>query len=83
MAPYPFRLAPLEDFDPLVDLGDDSRQDSWTGSRLFEINIWVWRYGRAFPRTISVKDAEEMRRERVRESRRRGVETLKAVAAAK
>jgi hypothetical protein len=31
----------------------------------------------AFPRTISDEDAEEMRRERVRESRRRGAETLK------
>ena len=64
----------------------DSRQDSGTGSRLFEVNVWMWRYGRAFPRKISVKDAEEMRRERVRESRRRGAETLKrrrlAVAAA-
>jgi hypothetical protein len=55
----------------------DSRQDSGTGSGLFEVNIWMWRYGRAFPRTISIKDAEEMRRERVRESRRRGAETLK------
>jgi hypothetical protein len=32
----------------------DSRQDSGTGSRLFEVNIWMWRYVRAFPRTISV-----------------------------
>jgi hypothetical protein len=48
--------------------------------------IRMWRYARAFPRTISVKVAEETRRERVRESRRRGAETLKrrrlAVAAA-
>jgi hypothetical protein len=55
----------------------DSRQDSGTGSRLFEVNIWMWRYGRAFPRKISVEDADEMRRERVRDSRRRGAETLK------
>ncbi len=41
----------------------DSRQESGTGSRLFEVNIWMQRYGRAFPRTISVKDAEEMRRD--------------------
>jgi hypothetical protein len=44
----------------------DSRQDSGTSSRLFEVNAWMWRYGRAFPRKISVKDSEEMRRERVR-----------------
>ena len=55
----------------------DSRPDSGTGSRHFEVNMWMWRYGRAFPRKISVEDAEEMRRKRVQESRRRGAETLK------
>ena len=55
----------------------DSRHDSGTGSRLFEVNIWMWRYGRAFPRKISVEDADEMLRKRVQESRRRGAETLK------
>ena len=55
----------------------DSRQDSGTGSRLFEVNIWMWRYGRSFPRKVPVMDAVEMRRERVRESRRRGAATLK------
>ena len=34
----------------------DSRHDSGTGSQLFEVNIWMWRYGRAFPRKISVED---------------------------
>jgi hypothetical protein len=55
----------------------DSRPNSGTGSRLFEVNIWMWRYGRAFPRKISVKDAEKMLQSRVSESRRRGAETLK------
>ncbi len=55
----------------------DSRLNSGTGSRLFQVNIWMWRYGRAFPRKISVKDAEEMRRASVLESRRRGADTLK------
>jgi hypothetical protein len=45
--------------------------------RLGEVNIWMLRYGRAFPREISVEDAEEMQRARVKESRRRGAETLK------
>ena len=54
----------------------DSRHDSWTGSRLFEVNIWMWRYGRALPRKISVADAEEMRMKPVKESRRKGGETL-------
>jgi hypothetical protein len=55
----------------------DSRPDSGTGSRLFEVNIWMWRYGRAFPRKISVEDAEEMRRKRVQDARRKGAETFK------
>ena len=55
----------------------DSRPDSGTGSKLFEVNIWMWRYGRAFPRKISVEDAEEMRLKRLQESRRKGAETLK------
>jgi hypothetical protein len=55
----------------------DSRPDSGTGSRLFEVNICMCCYGRAFPRKISVEDAEEMRRKRVQEARRRGAETLK------
>jgi hypothetical protein len=54
-----------------------SRPYSGTGSRLFEVNIWMWNYGRAFPRKMSVADAVEMRRKRVQESRRKGVETLK------
>jgi len=55
----------------------DSRHDSGTGSGLFEVNAWMWNYGRAFPRKIPVADAEAMRRKRVQESRLRGAETLK------
>ena len=43
----------------------------------FEVNIWMWRYGRAFPRKISVEDAGEMLWKRVQEARRKGAETLK------
>ncbi len=55
----------------------DSRPDSETGSRLFEINMWMWRYGRTFPRQISVDQAVEFRKKRVQESRARGAETLR------
>ena len=57
----------------------DSRPNSGTGSRLFEVNMWpgMWSYRRALPRKISVENAEEMRRMRVQESRRKGAETLK------
>ena len=54
----------------------DSRPDSGTGSRLFEINIWMWRYGRTFPRQVSVADAVAMRKERVQESRQRAAATM-------
>ncbi len=57
----------------------DSRPDSGTGSRLFdsEINMWMWRYGRTFPREISVDQAVELRKKRVQESRARAAETLR------
>jgi hypothetical protein len=55
----------------------DSRHDSGTGCRLFEVKVWMWNYGRAFPRKISVANAEAMRRKRVQDSRRRVAETLK------
>ena len=55
----------------------DSRPDSGTGSWLFEINMWMWRYGRTFPRQISVDQAVELRKKRVQESRARGAETLR------
>ena len=55
----------------------DSRPDSGTGSRLFEINIWMWRYGRTFPREIAVADSVELRKKRLAESRIRGAATMK------
>jgi hypothetical protein len=55
----------------------DSRPNSATGSHLFEVNIWMLCYGRAFPRKISEEDAKEMRWARVSESRRTGAENLK------
>ncbi len=54
-----------------------SRPNSGTDSRLFEVNIWMWHCGMAFPRKILVKDAAEMRQARLSESRRRGAATLK------
>jgi hypothetical protein len=54
----------------------DSRPDNGNGSRLFEINIWMWRYGRTFPREISVADAKAMHKQRIQESRAQGAATL-------
>ena len=55
----------------------DSRHDSGTESLLYEVNVWMWNYGRVFPRKISVAYAEEMRQKRVQDSRRREAEPLK------
>ena len=56
----------------------DSRQDSWTGSKHFqvEVNIWMWKDGRPFPRKFSVVEAAAMRKMQVQESRARGAATL-------
>jgi hypothetical protein len=67
-------------YDITDEAAADSRHDSGTGptgSRLFEVNVWMWNYWRAFPRKIPVADAEAMRRKRVQDSRLRGAETLK------
>jgi hypothetical protein len=44
----------------------DSRQDSWTGSRPFDVNIWMcqWQYGRPFPRKFSVEEAVAMQKKK-------------------
>ena len=54
----------------------DSRPDNGTGSRLFEVNIWMWKYGTPFPREYSVEEAVALRKKRVQESRARGAATL-------
>jgi hypothetical protein len=61
----------------------DGRPDSGSGSKLYEVNIWMWKYGRAHPRGISVADAQKRRREREGDARRRGWETGKARLAAR
>jgi hypothetical protein len=44
------------------------------GSRLYEVNNWMWRYGRG-PRMVSIAEAERIRAERLSESRTRATET--------
>ena len=61
----------------------DSRPDNGTGSKLFEVNIWLWRYGRSLSRKISVEAAEEMRRKRIVDTRRKGAATAKLCREAK
>ena len=47
----------------------DTQRDRDNGSRLYEVNIWMWRYGRDRPRMVSIADAERIRAERLSESR--------------
>jgi hypothetical protein len=59
-----------------VQDGAAAESRPWANSRtgssgLFEVNIWMWRYGRVFPRKISVDDATEMLRIFVSKSRRK------------
>ena len=55
----------------------DSSVGRGNGSRLYELNLWMWRYGRGQPRKVTVAEAEQRRRERLSESRKRAVQTLK------
>ncbi len=60
----------------LGDASADTQRDRGNGSRLHEVNIWMWRYGRGRPRMVSI-EAERIRSERLRESRLRAAETRK------
>jgi hypothetical protein len=57
----------------------DTQQDSGNCSRLYEVNLWLWRYGRrqGQPRTMSIDEAEAARQDRISEARSRAEETKK------
>ena len=63
-----------------LEASADSRQDSGTWALLFEINIWMWRYERTFPREFS---AVAMRKQQVHDSRAQGAATLERRRTAK
>ena len=69
--PHRFRKAELGGAIP------DSRPDSGTGSRLYELNVWLWNYGRSLPRPISVAETDKIVQKRMSESRLKGTETKK------
>jgi hypothetical protein len=50
----------------------DTQRDRGNGSRLYEVNIWMWR-----SRMVSIAEAERIRAERLSESRIRVAETRK------
>jgi hypothetical protein len=57
----------------------DTQRDRGNGSRLYEVNIWMWRYSRGCPRMVCIIEAEKIRRdsECISESRTRAEETRK------
>ena len=49
----------------------DSRNGAGNGSRLYEVNIWMLRYGRGQPRLVTVAEAELQWKAAVSDARRR------------
>ena len=55
----------------------DSRNGAGNGSRLYEVNIWMWGYGRGQPRWVTVAEAELQRKAAISDARRRPADTMK------
>jgi hypothetical protein len=64
----------FKDDQRLGSTSADTQRDRGNGSRLYELNIWTWHYGRGRPRMVSIVEAERIRSERVSESRIRAAE---------
>ena len=54
-----------------------SRGPTAAGSRLYEVDLWMWRYGRGYERKVPVLEAMEERAKRVREALPTAGETRK------
>ena len=55
----------------------DSRNGAGNGSRLYEVNIWMWYYGRGQPRRVAVAKAELQRKAAISDASRRAADTMK------
>ena len=55
----------------------DSRNGAGSGSRLYEVNIWMWRYGRGQPRRVTVAEAGLQRKDAISDACRRAADTMK------
>ena len=89
VAPYPFRSEPIDEFNVTRDFDITGAGDVWYArpQLFFKCTLCPtgemddpgkWRYGRTFPREVSVADAVAMRKwkERVQECRLRAAVTL-------
>ena len=54
-----------------------SRNGAGNGSRLYDVNIWMWRYDRGQPRRVIVAEAELQRKVAISDARKRAADTLK------
>jgi hypothetical protein len=81
---YPIPLQGRSAYWTRLVASADTQRDRGNGSRLYEVNIWMWLYGWGRPRMVSIAEAERIRAERLSESRTRAAETRKrrSVAAA-
>ena len=55
----------------------DSRPGAGNGATLWEVHIWMWRYGRSLPRTTTIEEATARRAARLQDSRKRAAATKK------
>jgi hypothetical protein len=62
---------------PAMGIKADTAADKGDGSLLFETNRWMWSFGRAMPRTMTVRGAVAARAANASASRHRGVATRK------
>jgi hypothetical protein len=67
--PHSFRNGPR-----LGSAAADTQRDRGNGSRLYEVNIWMWCYGRGRARMVSIAEAERIRAEPLSESKIRAAE---------
>ena len=70
-------LVPCELEASQCQWADNTRPDGGNGSLLYELNRWVWRYGRGQERKDSVLHAMDARAKIIREALTRAGETVK------
>ena len=58
---YPTIPHRFKDDRRLGDASADTQRDRGNGSRLYEVNIWMWRYGRGRSCMVSIAEAERIR----------------------
>ncbi len=67
----------FKDDPSLGSASANTQRDRGNGSRLYEVNIWMWCCSRGYPQMVSIAEAERIRRERISESRTKAGETRK------